>query len=139
MVKNGQKQGYVIYGQSQNSFEQSEHDNFSDEKREIFWKAVEMNQQVFFRPTHLAYDDSNCLWTMEKLQLDDGGMMTIAVQTQLVRDRNPSDYRVDLKYTGAFLIDLRESVEPGGTSVAVQLIDCVTSQRLRCPLLEYVH
>uniref|UniRef100_A0A914W9U6 PAZ domain-containing protein n=1 Tax=Plectus sambesii TaxID=2011161 RepID=A0A914W9U6_9BILA len=107
-----------------------------DEKREIFWQTVSKYPNVFIRPTHLAYDDSNCLWTMEKLKLDDGGLMSIEIELMLVRDRRPSTYKVELKYTGAFLIDLRESIEPGGTSVAVQLIDCVTTQRLRCPLIE---
>lgn len=115
-----------------------ESDFFSDETREIFWQAVRQREDVFGRPTHLAYDDARSLWTVDKLNLD-GGMKTIEIELMLVRDRRPSMYKIFLKYAGAVIVDLRPSVEEGGDTSSITIIDCVTSQRLRCPLLEYVN
>uniref|UniRef100_A0A915PQ71 Piwi domain-containing protein n=1 Tax=Setaria digitata TaxID=48799 RepID=A0A915PQ71_9BILA len=100
--------------------------------RAQFWKVASNDFNTFGKLENLIYNDANCLWAKEKLNLPNGiGRKEITKTTSRGDERLA--YIMEIKYTNTFLIDFAVELDVS-RSVCVQFMNSLLTQSIRCPL-----
>ncbi|VDO42839.1 unnamed protein product [Onchocerca flexuosa] len=100
--------------------------------RSQFWEIAGNDLETFGKLENLIYNDVNCLWVKEKLNLpNDIGRKKIVKTTSRGDERVA--YIVEMKYVNYFLVDLAMDFDDS-RNVSIQFLNALLTQNIRCPL-----
>uniref|UniRef100_A0A158Q754 Piwi domain-containing protein n=1 Tax=Elaeophora elaphi TaxID=1147741 RepID=A0A158Q754_9BILA len=100
--------------------------------RSQFWKIVSNDLNLFGKLENLVYNDVNCLWAKEKLNLSNGVGRKEIVTTTSHGDQRVA-YIMELKYLSSFLVSLTMEYDDSSNAI-VQFLNALLTQNVRCPL-----
>ncbi|VBB30375.1 unnamed protein product [Acanthocheilonema viteae] len=100
--------------------------------RSQFWEAVDKDLNIFGKLENLIYNDVNCLWVKEKLNLPNGIERKEIVKTTSRGDKRVA-YIMELKYLSSFSVSLAMEFDDSN-SATVQFLNALLTQSIRCPL-----
>ncbi|CAG9534226.1 unnamed protein product [Cercopithifilaria johnstoni] len=102
--------------------------------REIFWKIISNNEEIFGTGYSLVYDDCHTLYSLNKLKI---GKSTL--ELQLFIETKPGlkppnvSFLVHISITNYFTVSTDEQLP--NFRLSMQFLDCLVTQRVRCPYM----
>ncbi|KAL3998292.1 Piwi domain family protein [Acanthocheilonema viteae] len=105
-----------------------------DTCREIFWKIISNNKEIFGTGYSLAYDDCHTLYSLNKLKIEKS-----TLELQLFIEPKPGlkppnvSFLVCISLANYFTVNTDEQLP--NFRASMQFLDCLLTQRVRCPYM----
>ncbi|VDK72737.1 unnamed protein product [Litomosoides sigmodontis] len=99
--------------------------------REIFWKIVSDNEEIFGTGYSLVYDDCHTLYSCDKLKIQKPTLeLHLSIKPKPDLKLPSVSFAMRILFTNYFTVNIHEHLP--NFQASMQFLDCLVTQRVRC-------